>query len=221
MSSTPTTWFDVDETGLLTDTSVPDPRTRAEVFERIGQGEFHDADGLIELIRSCQPLANHFRRLSLEYMDDIADASEFLRNLPAQNTIRTGTQHLILRALQKDPEEGWEQWVEYSGDASLEAFRHIVHDWLGDEIDWCEHDHFDNVWNGQTAAFGYFLDMPRSTLKELGLRLSDGGRPGRQVAELTKDLVQTNELAKRLGLPCRFCSASPAAAAVVSGAKHV
>jgi hypothetical protein len=216
MNSTFITLFDVDESNLLTDTSIPEPKTRAEVFERIDLSDAHDADSLIELIQLCQPLADHFRRMSIEYLEDISNASDFLRDLSAEATARTGAQRLIMRALQEDPEEGWQQWIEYSSDSNLETFREIVRNWLEEDVDWREHNHFDSVWNGQTAAFGFFQNLPRSTLIELGVQLIDGGRPGSQLAMLTKNQAHTNELAQHLGLTCRFRAAS----VTVAGAKH-
>ena len=174
MSSTDISWFEVTFENLIIDPDTPEPRIRAEVFERVDLNDGKDCRGLIEVIRGCEPLAQYLRNLSHQYLRENTGSAAFLRNLICEPVVSSGSQKMILRALRNDPDDGWQQWIEWSGDESLGEFRQVVSDWLADEIDWKEAEHFDSLWNGQMAAFGYFEDFPGPTLKALGVRVIDG-----------------------------------------------
>jgi hypothetical protein len=210
MSTQDIQWFEVTSDGLLADPGIPEPKIRAEVFERVDLSDGHDLDGLINLIRRCEPLAQRFRNLGEQYLQENTGSVAFLRDLGSVLSARIGNQQLILRVLRQDLDDGWARWIELSGDKGLETFRQVVSDWLAEEIDWRESEFFDSLWNGQVAAYGHFEDQPRSVLKAIGVRAIDGDHPGStyRAAELHKDIQEANQAAERLGLDCRFRVAS-------------
>lgn len=132
--------------------SMPEPTTRAEVFEQVDLRGIHGREELIKLIENCQPLAAHFRYLSMVFLDEHSRANEFFDNLVTQSGPRSDAKQQILKVLRRDPDGGWREWIRCSGDAALEGFLQRVRDWLTDGIDWSESDFFDIVWNGQAAA---------------------------------------------------------------------
>lgn len=206
MSTQEIHWFEVRSDGHLVYPGIAEPKIRAEVFERVDLSDGHDVDGLIHLIRRCEPLAQRFRSLGEQYLQENTGPIAFLRDLGGVPSARTGSQKLILRALRQDPDDGWARWIELSGDKALETFRQVVSNWLAEEIDWREREFFDSLWNGQVAAYGHFEDQPRSVLKAIGVLVIDGDHPGSnyRAAELHKDIQEANQAAARLGLDCRF-----------------
>lgn len=199
-------WFEVTSDGLLVDPGIPQPRIRAEVFERVDLSDGHDVDGLINLIHRCETLAERFRNLGEQYLQENTGPAAFLRDLGCVPSARNGSQKLILRALRQDPDDGWVRWVELSGEMALETFRQVVSDWLSEEIDWRESEYFDSLWNGLVAAYGHFEDQPRSVLNAIGVHVINGDHPGSiyRAAELHKGIQEANQAAQRLGLDCRF-----------------
>lgn len=210
--------FDVDSDGVITVPGIPEPKVRADVFERVDPQDVHTAHDLIRLVKCCEPLAERFRQLSRAYLAKQTQPSAFLETLLTQRSLRTGTQQLIVRALRRNPEEGWRHWIEYSGETALERFLQHVRDWLEEDIVWGEVEYFDPAWNGQAAAFAYFDEVPVRILRAVGVKLVDGDVPGSnyQAAILCKGLEQANEAAQRLDQGLRFEMAS----AVRAGASH-
>ena len=200
------TFYSVTSEGVIIVPDIPEPKTRSDVFERVDTRDVHTRQELIELIESCPPLEQHFLDLSLAYLRVHAQPSSFVDNLVAQRGRRSDAQQLILRALRRNPDGGWRQWIEYSGDAALEVFLQQVRDWLDEKIDWNESDYFDAIWNGQAAALAYFEDLPNAILKALGVRIVDGDMPGSsyRAAELRKGLDEANQMAELLELDLRF-----------------
>lgn len=200
------TFYSVTPEGVIIVPDIPEPETRSDVFERVDTRDVHTCQELIGLIESCQPLEQHFLDLSLAYLQEHVQPSSFVNNLVAQRGPRSGAQQLILRALRRNPDRGWRQWIEYSGDAALEEFLQCVRDWLDEEIDWNESDYFDAVWNGQAAALAHFEDLPNVILKALGVKIVDGDMPGSsyRAAELRKGLDEANQMAELLELDLRF-----------------
>lgn len=200
------TFYSVTSDGVIIVPDIPEPEIRSDVFERVDTRDVHTRQELIELIESCPPLEQHFLDLSLAYLQVQAQPYSFVDNLVAQRGRRSGAQQLILRALRRNPDGGWRQWIEYSGDAALEVFLQQVRDWLDEKIDWNESDYFDAIWNGQAAALAYFEDLPNAILKALGVRIVDGDVPGSsyRAAELRKGLDEANQMAELLELDLRF-----------------
>lgn len=200
------TYYSVTSHGAIIVPDILEPKIRADVFEQVDLMGVHSRQELILLIDACQPLARHFRDLSLSYLDAHTQAPTFLDKLGAQRSQRLCSEQLILEVLRRDPEEGWQKWIDYSGDSGLEGFLQSVRDWLHADIDWNECEHFDVMWNGQAAARAYFEDLPCAILKALGVRIIDGDVPGStyRAAELLKGIDEANEIAELLELDFRF-----------------
>jgi hypothetical protein len=200
------TFYGVNAEGVIIVPGIPEPKIRADVFEQVDVRDVHVRKDLIVLINACLPLAAHFRRLSMAYLDAHAQPSSYLDKLATHSGGRSGSQQLIQGALRRDPEEGWQQWIDFSGDTALEGFLQIVRDWLDEEIDWREGEYFDVIWNGQAAALAYFDDLPYAILKALGVKIIDGDVPGSsyRAAELVKDIEKANQIAELLELDLRF-----------------
>lgn len=214
MSALTINWFEVNSECVIIDPEVPEPTNRAQVFERVDPTDAHDLDGLIDLIWRCPPLAQHFQGLGEQYLQENTGPQVFLHNLVNGAGPRTGSHQLILRALRQDPDDGWERWIELSGDGALEGFRQVVRDWLTQDIDRREREYFDSLWNGQLAALGHFEDQSESVLKAIGVRVIDGDCPGStyRAAELHKAINDANQAAESLGLDCRFRASPPRSA---------
>jgi len=200
------TFYSVTPEGVIAVPDIPEPEIRSDVFEQVDTDDVHTCQELIELVESCQPLQHHFQDLGQAFLKEHTQASSFVDVLLAQRGARSGALQLILRTLGRDPDGGWRQWIEYSGDSALEDFLQHIRDWLDEPIDWNESEHFDTVWNGQAAAFAHFEDLPQSILKALGVKVVDGDVPGStyRAAELRKGLDEANQIAELLGLDFRF-----------------
>ena len=200
------TLFSVTAQGVIVVPDIPEPKTRADVFEQVDLRDVHSRQDLIDLIRECHPLAQHFGRLSRDYLDAHTQNASFVDTLVAPRRARSGSVQLIVGALRRDPEDGWQQWIDYSGDAALEGFLQTARDWLDEDINWGESDYFDAVWNGQAAALSYFDDLPAAILKAVGIRIVEGDVPGAtyRAAELYKDITVANQTAELLELEFRL-----------------
>jgi len=197
------TFFSVTPEGVIIVPDIPEPEIRSDVFEQVDPSGIHSCRDLIELIESCPPLEGRFQDLSAAYLKENSRLSSTVDHLVAH---RSGSQQLILRALRRNPDGAWRQWIEYSGDAVLEEFLQHVHDWLDEDIDWNESDHFDGYWNGQQAAFTYFDDLPYAILKAVGIKVIDGDVPGSnfRAAKLQKSVEEANQMAELLEQEFRF-----------------
>jgi hypothetical protein len=213
------TFYSVTAEGMIIVPDIAEPKTRADVFEQVDPRDVHVRRDLISLIKACPPLAKRFRRLSMAYLDKHSESTPFVVKVFTQRGLRSGAQQLIQGALRRDPEEGWQQWIDFSGDAALEGFLQSVRDWLDEDIDWNESEYFDVIWNGQAAALSYFEDLPYAILKALGVKIIDGDVPGSsyRAAELVKDIEEANQIAELLELDLRFEAAQALSREVCHG----
>lgn len=197
------TFFSVTPEGVIIVPDIPEPETRSDVFEQVDPSGIHSSRDLIELVESCPPLEGRFQDLSAAYLKENSRLSSTVDHLVAH---RSGAQQLILRALRRNPDGAWRQWIEFSGDAGLEEFLQDLRDWLDEDIDWSESDHFDGYWNGQQAAFAYFDDLPYAILKAVGVKVIDGDLPGSnfRAAKLQKSVEEANQMAELLEQEFRF-----------------
>lgn len=200
--------FDVSPEGTIFVPNMPEPRIRADVFELTDLEDVHTCAGLVSLIENCAPLTRRFRALAGAYLAEHTGPSAFILQLQTPGERRTGHQKLILQLIRRDPEDGWQSWIEYSGDEALEGFLHLVHDWLAEDIDWSERGHFEAPCDAQQAAFLYFEREPQAFLKALGVEIVEGDVPGSDfcAARLTKTVTEFNQVAELLELDCRFRS---------------
>lgn len=213
MSALDACLFDVDASGVLIVPDMPAPKIRRDVFSSIEPASVHSCARLVSLISDCEPLVRHFRAMAHQFLADheagLANQS-FIQGLTAgkshhrHSLAENGRLRLILRALRSDPDDGWREWIEYSGEHALEGFLQIVRDWLDSDIDWSEIEHFTEPWCGQQAALDYFQRLPPVILNALGVELEDGCLTGASagLARLTKPAREFNQVAQLLSLPC-------------------
>lgn len=202
--------FELASGHVLVVPGFPEPRTRAEAFPSLDPDAVHSSRDLIALIDSCPPLEAHLRLLGHEFVTRHAKRPG--TGSPGSDGVQVGpgypiaSPQLVMRVLQRDPDEGWRQWIEYSGDVALESFIQAVRDWLAARVNWDECAHFEQPWNGQQAALDHFRVYSASMLKALGIRIVQGDRPGSiyEAAELHKEIEKANEVAELLELECRF-----------------
>lgn len=206
------TILDVDHNGTITDPTVPEPCTRADVFGSVSLRFTQSCEDLIGEIEQCEPLVWHFRQLGQEHALEL---SQRLRQVGRGSARMDGpqlspTERLILRALRDDGDEnegdGWQRWIEFSGDTHLEHFKSLVDDWLASDIDWAEEAYFDAGYSGQDVAKRILEDLPMRILKALGVVIVDGEHPGSTytAAQLRKSVTEANDVAQLLELPIRF-----------------
>lgn len=200
------TFFGVTSAGVIVLPDIPQPQIRSDVFELIDPRTIHSCQELIDLIESCQPLQEHFQILGQAHLQEHGHVAPSVESVLACRDAVNGSQRLILGALRRDPDTGWRQWIEYSGDAALQGFLDQVHEWLDDDIDWSESDHFDVVWNGQLAALCHFDALPAAIRNAVGVKIVDGDMPGSsyRAAELSKGIDEANQIAELLSQDFRF-----------------
>lgn len=196
--------FDILPDGVIVRPDMPEPIYRRDVFWSIDPGAVHSSDGLIIRISDCEPLTQHLRAHAQRFLEEQTAANAFIENLMSA---RQQSRHqLILRQLRRDPVDGWQSWIEHSGDQALEGFLQLMRDWLDAPIDWSEVEHFSVPWNGRQAASGYFQRLPHAVQKALGVEIDEGEVLSMRfcAARLTKSIRAANAAAELLELDCRF-----------------
>ena len=200
--------FDVSDNGIIFVPDIPKPKTRCDVYKHIDPNAIHTCANLISAIARYTPLIRHFQQLGQQYLDQHTGVDAFLHSLQEPIDQHIHRQSMILKQLRQNPEDGWKDWIEYSGDAAIENFLQIVRQWLACDIDWSESEHFDGIWDGQEAAYRYFYMLPAKVLKALGVEIDYAGSHGATVnaARMTKTRNEVNKIAEMLELECRFRS---------------
>ena len=210
------TILDVDPNGTITDLTVPEPCTRADVFGSVSLRFTHSCEDLIGEIEQCEPLVWHFRELGQAHALELSQRLQpgDRGSVQMAGPQLTPTERLILRALRDDRDEnangcegeGWKRGVAVSGDTHLEHFKSLVEDWLASDIDWIEQEYFDAGYSGQDMAKRLLEDLPMHILKALGVVIVDGECPGSSysAAQLRKSVTQANDVVQLLELPIRF-----------------
>lgn len=120
----------------------------------------------------------------------------------------------MLHALRSDALNGWQNWIEFSGDGQLEVFKTIVSDWLAGQIDPSVDHAMAKRHRRHHLALVELENMPLRTLSALGVVIAAGDHADgvNRVALLRKSVIHANEVAQQLGLEIRFvrhCSRIP------------
>ena len=196
----PLSFYEVAEYGTLTAPEVPEPRLRADVFERLSPRAIRTRDELVCEVNGCIPLASHFSILAADHLACIE--AELDDEDSELGFIERRRLAFLAAALRDDPDTGWRDWVEHAGDPGLAGFKALIQDWLDEAIDWDEAEWFDSYWSGQSAALGFFSSLDAKVRKALGVVIIEGEHPGSSyyAAELKAEIAQANEAAQALGL---------------------
>ena len=202
--------FDLTENGTIIVPDLPEPKHRADVYDHIDPDDIHSCASLINVIKNCPPLTHHIRLLSQQYLEQHAGVDAFIQSIKEPSAQRSARQTLILKILRRDTEDGWEDWITYSGDEGLQDFLEIVRVWLGADINWTESEHFTAPWNGQEIALRYFETLPSAFLTALGVEIVEGDCPGStyNAARLLKSRKDFNRVAELLSIYWRFRAAN-------------
>jgi len=179
--------FHVDENGMIFDPSIPEPKTRADVFS-LRSKDLKTTDDLFQLLDN-HPLSWRF--------NGYAEA-----NLGSW----------VIHTDEYDERESWRLLFKDPKRLSLSDGKKIIDEWLAEDYDWDEFDYFDSGWCGQSVALTFFGDIDSDIRKQLGIEIIQGQYPGSTyyAAEIHRDLDEANILAKSLKLPFRFSGGNDA-----------
>ena len=194
-------YFVVDEHGTIIEPDVPEPKTRADVFD-VDLNASSPQD-LIDSISDCEPLVFRFQQLA---DDERLDLENLLDCWEIRDDQRPKARVERLAEALQDADEGWKQWLLLEGKTGLERFLCLANGWLDEPVSWDESDWFKPGWSGQSAALSFFRDMDSDLLAALGVVIIEGEHPGSSyyAVELRKDVALANVAAEREALPFRF-----------------
>lgn len=199
----PLRFFEVNESGTITDPSVPESKYNRDVFQNVSSDHLKTIEDLIAEVESCYPLARHYADLANSHADEFEDELESLSNLSDK---QKGLK--LVERMRGDPadDEGWKAWLRSASPEQLDDFKAPIEDWLDQDIDWQYDDWFDRGWSPQDAAKRFFESEDPDVLDALDVVIVEGDHPGSSyyAAELLQDLATANEVAERLNLGYRF-----------------
>ncbi len=194
------TVFHVDEYNTITVPGIKEPEIRSDVYGDSTKS-IDSIDDLVHQVESCEPLADYFRRLCNDELD------EWEAELAGAGLTSQRRRQLMRWAERAgDPYDGWQEWVRINGDQHLSTYKRLIDDWLADSYDLSEVEWFAATAGGQGAAFQFFQQLPPDTLKRLGVVIVEGDHPGSTYfgAELRVDVGDANRQAAEMGLPIMF-----------------
>ena len=194
--------FEVNEWGTITEPAIVQNETWDDIFN-ICTGHLKTTDDVIDEINGCQPLINHFQHLADLEQDDLSYELETGHGL---GLLRQRHIQKIVKAIQEDPDDGWQEWIELEGKAGVQRFKEEIEDWLGQPADYALSEWFPLNYGPQGRAKAFFESLDTDTLATLGVVIVEGEHPGSTyyAAELRQSFEEANEAAKGLGLPFRF-----------------
>lgn len=198
--------------GTIIQPKPPEPKTWADVYINIRPQFIHSPEDLVDEILTCNPLVEHFRErgqsCSLAMAQKVSNAG--LNRLLTNGAALTPSERLVLYAFRSDALNGWQNWIEFSGDGQLEVFKTMISDWLAGQID----PSVDHAMAKRNRRHHHALiqleNMPLRTLSALGVVIAaaDHADEVNRVALLRKSVTQANQVAQGLGLEIRFVSHS-------------
>lgn len=216
-------YFEVDKYGTLVEEGVAGPQTRADVFEDVYLAGIKTVDDLVDQVECCPPLADHFRSLAADELDEIQNRVEEDDDVlgeideeddpEEQERMRGGLMPPAeraalerLAAVLDDPDDGWKAWVRAEGAEGLPRYTKIIKGWLAEPVNPREQEFFPSDWNAQGKALTFFQSTAAEVADELGVVIVEGEHPGSTyfAAELRGSVAEANAVAARLELPFRF-----------------
>lgn len=194
--------------GIIIQPKPPEPKTRAVVYINIRPQFIHSPEDLVDAILTCEPLVEHFRErgqsCALALAQKVSNAG--LNRLLINGAALTPSERLVLHALRSDALNGWQNWIEFSGDGQLEVFKTMVRDWLVGQIDPSVDHAMARVHRRRHLALVELECMHLRTLSVLGVVIAAADHAGgvNRVALLRKSVMNANEAAQPLSLEIRF-----------------
>lgn len=194
--------FEVNEWGTITEPDFVQNETWDDIFN-ICTGHLKTPDDVINEVNGCQPLINHFQHLADLEKDEL---SSDLETEPALGLLRQRHIRKIVKAIQDDPDDGWQDWIELEGMGGVQRFKEEIEDWLGLPADYDQSEWFPLNYGPQGQAKAFFESLDNDTLSTLGVVIIEGDHPGSTyyAAELRQSIKEANAAAEGLGLPFRF-----------------
>lgn len=198
--------------GTIIQPKPPEPKTRADVYINIRPQFIHSPEDLVDAILTCEPLVEHFRERghsrALALAQKVSNAG--LNRVLTHCAALTPSERLVLHALRSDALNGWQNWIEFTGDGPLEVFKTMVRDWLAGPIDPSVDHVMANRHRHHHLALVQLENMHLRTLSALGVVIAAGNHACgvNRVALLRKSVMHANEAAQQLGLEIRFLSHS-------------
>jgi hypothetical protein len=193
-------FFDVDESGTITEPDFKEPKINSEIFNNISVDRLTTPEIIIDEVECYDALVEHFRWLARDEQEKLIHRMEL-------QGYRDDQEHQRMRRLAEeleDEDEGWKKWINTEGDEGTLRFRKVIVDWLAAPIKWTE-DMPDNA-TAQDSAKRFFEHEDLATLDELGVSIVEGESPGSTyyAAKLGKTVEEVNEIAQKRGLSYRF-----------------
>jgi hypothetical protein len=193
-------FFEVDESGTLTESDFKEPKINSDLFDNISLNRLTTPKTIIDEVECYDALVEHFRWLARDEQEKLIHRMEL-------QDYRDDQEHLRMKRLAEeleDEDEGWKKWINTEGDEKTPRFTKVIVDWLAAPIEWTE-DMPDNA-TAQDSAKRFFEHEDIATLNELGVSIVEGESPGSTyyAAELNKTVEEANEIAQKLRLSYRF-----------------
>jgi hypothetical protein len=167
-------FFEVNEYGTISDPSVPEPKTRADVFD-ISEGRPRDPEHLIDEVESVGPLLSAFQSRFEE--DECDDTDEAWKEM-----------------VRRDGKAGIDRHWKFIDRWLAEPI-----DW--DEFEWFSSCWSGQ---GQALAFFHGVDSGAMGDMGVVIVEGEHPGSSYYAAELRNELADANAAAERLGLPFRF-----------------
>jgi hypothetical protein len=193
-------FFEVDESGTVTESDFKEPKINSELFDNISVNRLTTPEDIIDEVEYYDALVEHLPWLARDEQDKLIHRIE-LQGYRDDKEL----QHMkrLVEELE-DEDEGWKAWIKTEGEEGVPRFKRVIADWLATPIEWTE-DMPDNA-TAQDSARRFFETENLAALNELGVSIVEGESPGGTyyAAELNKAVEEANEIAQKLGLPYRF-----------------
>lgn len=195
-------FFEVNEWGTISDPFCTQDETWGDIFSLSTDYLKTPADVVHEVHR-CQPLIHHFQGLANDELDELMDE---LDSEPPPGLLRRRHVQKVIKALQSDPDDGWQDWIELEGRAGVARFREAIDDWLDEPADYLQSEWFPLNHGSQGQAKAFFESLDHETLDALRVVIIEGEHPGSTyyAARLRQGIGDANAVAEDLGLPFRF-----------------
>jgi len=201
-------WFDVDDSGTLTDPLFVAKTRRVDLYSNIARDWNKSPANLVLEMGACPPLAWCIHEL----YSNARDALEEQLDDVDVDTRKGKAAAVKLRAklddMPAEPEGNADRWLANLDDKTFSAtVVPAVDKWLADEPDYrWEDDYVDRDSSAEGAAFQFFRALDHDELDAMGVGMVEGDRPGSNLcyAVLQVDVKVANRGAEKTHQPFRF-----------------